>query len=264
MFTMEAWFRMDPIDIRPNGYISQVFSLYDSDPAVADYRLGFAISNTFLRVYLDDTIEDIHYRFDETRDYWHFVAVSYARHFERETILKVFIDQSLVYSQKVFDWHAFDMGKTTYELQIGKEFPGVIRKARINARAHCDGHENTLLVNTDPSKCVQKGTSPCNFCDIMQPAPSPPAPLGSYECFPTCPDFGHWVDANGDCHECHKACRYCKDADSREGCYLCNSTGLFVQDTSKALTLAGVAQSADLMTCKCAEGTITNDQKFCR
>jgi hypothetical protein len=98
MFTMEAWFRMDPIDIRPNGYISQVFSLYDSDPAVADYRLGFAISNTFLRVYLDDTIEDIHYRFDETRDYWHFVAVSYARHFERETILKVFIDQSLVYS----------------------------------------------------------------------------------------------------------------------------------------------------------------------
>jgi hypothetical protein len=215
MFTMEAWFRMDPINIRPNGYISQVFSLYDSDPAVADYRLGFAISNTFLRVYLDDTIEDIHYRFDETRDYWHFVAVSYARHFERETILKVFIDQSLVYSQKVFDWHAFDMGKSTYELQIGKEFPGVIRKARINARAHCDGHQNTLLVNTDPSKCVQKGSSPCNFCDILQPAASPPAPAGSYECFPTCPDFGHWVDSNGDCHECHKACRYCKDAESR-------------------------------------------------
>jgi hypothetical protein len=154
MFTMEAWFRMDPIDIRPNGYISQVFSLYDSDSGVADYRLGFAISNTFLRVYLDDTIEDIHYRFDQTRDYWHFVAVSYARHFERETILKVFIDQSLVYSQKVFDWHSYDMGKSTYELQIGKDFPGVIRKARINARAHCDGHENSLLVNTDSSKCI--------------------------------------------------------------------------------------------------------------
>lgn len=83
---------MDPIDLRPNGYISQVFSLYDSDSTVKDYRFGIAISNTFLRVYLDDTIQDIHYLFNETRDYWHFVAVSYARHFERETIMHVFID----------------------------------------------------------------------------------------------------------------------------------------------------------------------------
>jgi len=30
MFTMEAWFRFDPIDLRPDGYISQVFALYDS------------------------------------------------------------------------------------------------------------------------------------------------------------------------------------------------------------------------------------------
>jgi hypothetical protein len=49
---MEAWFRMDPVDIRPNGYISQVFALYDG----SDYKLGFSLSNTFLRVYLDDTI----------------------------------------------------------------------------------------------------------------------------------------------------------------------------------------------------------------
>jgi len=88
MFTMEAWFRMDPIDIRPNGYISQVFSVYDG----AVYRLGFAVSNNFLRIYLDDTIEDIHYMFNETRSYWHYVAVSYTRHFERETIMQVWID----------------------------------------------------------------------------------------------------------------------------------------------------------------------------
>ena len=94
MFTMEAWIRMDPIDIRPNGYISQVFSLYDG----TIYRLGFAVSNTFLRVYLDDTIEDIHYMFNETRSYWHYIAVSYTRHFERETLLQVWIDQAMIYN----------------------------------------------------------------------------------------------------------------------------------------------------------------------
>ncbi len=62
MFTFEAWFRLDPLDKRPKGYVSQVFSLYDQ----VDYRLGFAISNTFLRVYLDDTIVDITHPFGET------------------------------------------------------------------------------------------------------------------------------------------------------------------------------------------------------
>ena len=85
---------MDPIDIRPNGYISQIFAVYDG----TNYRLGFAVSNTFLRIYLDDTIEDIHYMFNETRSYWHYVAVSYTRHFERETIMQVWIDQALIYS----------------------------------------------------------------------------------------------------------------------------------------------------------------------
>ncbi len=80
--------------------------------------------------------------------------------------MKVFIDQSLVFSQRIFDWHQFDMAKATYELQIGKEFPGIVRKAKINARSFSEGHENTLLINTDSSKCNQKGYSPCNFCDI--------------------------------------------------------------------------------------------------
>ena len=54
MFTFEAWFRFDPIDLRPDGYISQVFALYDT--GAADYRLGIAVSNSFMRIYLDDYI----------------------------------------------------------------------------------------------------------------------------------------------------------------------------------------------------------------
>ncbi len=65
------------------------------------------------------------------------MAVSYSRVFERETQLDVFIDQTLVLSAEIFDWHTFDLYKDTYELHIGKEFPGVVRKAKINARSHC-------------------------------------------------------------------------------------------------------------------------------
>lgn len=66
----------------------------------------------------------------------------------------VFIDQAMVFNQKMFDWHAFDITKTTYQLIIGKDFPGVVRKTKINARAYCEGHQNTLLVNTNPNLCV--------------------------------------------------------------------------------------------------------------
>jgi hypothetical protein len=72
--------------------------------------MGF--SNTFLRFYLNDQIEDIHFEFNNTWDdnYWHFAAVSYQRYFEREAIVDVFIDQSNVYSKKWFDWHVFELG----------------------------------------------------------------------------------------------------------------------------------------------------------
>jgi precorrin-6x reductase len=42
----------------------------------SDYRLGFGLSNTFLRVYLDDTIIDVSHPFAKQTQ-WKFVAVSY-------------------------------------------------------------------------------------------------------------------------------------------------------------------------------------------
>ena len=57
-----------------------------------------AISNTFLRFNLNEELEDMHFRFNQTLDvtYWHFAAVSYSRYFEREALVDVFIDQSNV------------------------------------------------------------------------------------------------------------------------------------------------------------------------
>lgn len=102
----------------------------------------------------------------------------------------------MVFSQKMFDWHRFDTTKTTYQLHIGKDFPGVVRKAKINARAYVENHENTLLVNTDSTKCRKQGSSKCNFCDKQEITGIIATP---YDCFTTCPDFGYYVDASGNC-----------------------------------------------------------------
>lgn len=55
----------------------------------------------------------------------------------------------MVYREKIFDWHSFDISSDKYQLVIGKEFPGVVRKARINARSYCPGHTSTILSVTD-------------------------------------------------------------------------------------------------------------------
>ena len=111
---MEAWFRLDPLDMRPNGFISQVFALYDSK--LGSYKLGFGISNTFLRVYLGATIEDIHFNFSSTAEYWHYVAVSYAREHEHETYMWAYIDKNLVRNTSIFDWYEYKYNYNNYYL----------------------------------------------------------------------------------------------------------------------------------------------------
>lgn len=83
LMTMEAWFRFDPINLRPSGYLSTVFGLYDS--LSASYKMGFQVSNTFMRIFINNKVEDINYKFNETTGSWHYLAVSYSREFEQET-----------------------------------------------------------------------------------------------------------------------------------------------------------------------------------
>ena len=118
------------------------------------------------------------------------------------------------------------MGSSNYQIHISKEFPGVVRNAKIIARAYVEGHENTLLVNTNPNLCRKRGDLKCDFCDLERTTAIAATP---YDCFYTCPDFGYYIDnANAKCLECHPSCRYCYNNANRDNCYLCNSTALFI------------------------------------
>jgi spore cortex formation protein SpoVR/YcgB (stage V sporulation) len=103
--TMETWFRFDPINMRPFGYLSTVFALFDS--LTNSYKLGFQVSNTFMRIFINNKVEDIHYKFNETAGSWHYLAVSYARKFEQETRLYVYLDNTQILETTVFDWFQF-------------------------------------------------------------------------------------------------------------------------------------------------------------
>lgn len=104
------------------------------------------------------------------------------------------------------------------------------------------------MVNTDPTKCVQKGDSKCNFCDIEESSGVPATP---YNCFYTCKDFAYYIDASGKCAECHASCRYCMSTSNRDNCYLCNQTALFTLDTDIPLSngFLPTSENAQLMTC---------------
>ncbi len=155
-----------------------MFAVYYSQ--TKDYVLGIGLSNTFLRVYLDDTIHDMHYLFNETTDRWHYVAVSYSRLFEREVTLQIFLDDTMILSSRVFDWHNFDSPNTDdYYLHIGRNFPGVVRKAKINSRSYCL-NSKSLWIETDESNCNKKGDYDCVFCDIDDTGSG-----STYNCFYT-------------------------------------------------------------------------------
>lgn len=103
----------------------------------------------------------------------------------------------------MFDWHSFDIKSSNYTLVIGKDFPGVVRKARINARSYCPDHTSIILSVNDPSKCQQRGKYKCQMCDLMEPLVTP---AGTYACFPMCDNFKQYVDtaATGmNCYDCH-------------------------------------------------------------
>ena len=162
-------------------------------------------------MYIDDTINDIHYLFNETRGYWHYVAASYTRLFQREVRLQIYLDNIKVLDSRIFDWHNF-RPTNSYNLHIGRKFPGIVRKAKVNARSYIGGQ--SLWINTDASKCIQKGTSKCSFCDLDESTGS-----GTYNCFATCVDFGNYFDGSS-CQSSHISCRYCKSSPSLSDCYL--------------------------------------------
>jgi len=152
MFTMEVWFRFDPIDSRPDGYISPLFVLKQTTTGAT--KLGFAVANNFLRIYLDDTIHDHRFNFTDTDEYWHYIALSYIRNFERETTVLLFIDNLLALKTDIFDWYDFNWADGDHWLYVGDKFPGVVRKVKINAKAYCLT-ETSEWIETTEANCLQ-------------------------------------------------------------------------------------------------------------
>ena len=67
MFTIEAWIKLDLVTPPPSGLVMPVFGKYTSadptDEYDRTYKLGFAVSNYFLRVYLGSFSADVSFQF---------------------------------------------------------------------------------------------------------------------------------------------------------------------------------------------------------
>jgi hypothetical protein len=105
-----------------------------------------------MRIWLDDHIHDYHYNFTHTDDYWHYVAISYQRLFERETYMYVFIDNVLALETEIFDFYDYSP-RSDVRFIIGEDFPGVIRKVKMNAKSYCLT-ETSEWIETDGTNCV--------------------------------------------------------------------------------------------------------------
>ena len=160
----------------------------------------------------------MHYLFNETTEYWHYVAISYVRQHEHQTYVYLYIDNVLFLETSILDWFTYTYNSATYYLHIAKNFPGIVRKAKINSRPYCL-NSKSLWVNTDQTKCNLKGTYDCSFCDTDEEVGS----TGYYNCFVTCADFGYYY-SNSNCKKCFNSCRYCYNSDSSSNCYMCNGT----------------------------------------
>ena len=150
----------------------------------------------------------------------------------------------------IFDWFNFNPTSYLYQLHISKDFPGIVKNAKINSRPYCVNSQS-LWINTDPTKCVKKGASSCDFCDLDEATGA-----GTYNCFYTCPNFNNYIDGSGSCTECFDGCRYCKGSSAQTDCYLCNKTAGFVYRNWNTLNTTDVAATvnADRFTCSCSEG----------
>ena len=63
MFTIEAWVKLDTVDPTPNGMIMPIFGKYLSSNPANDwdhnYTVGIAMSNQFLRTYVNSIFYDV-------------------------------------------------------------------------------------------------------------------------------------------------------------------------------------------------------------
>lgn len=79
-FTIEAWIKMGSVESAPDGLLMPIFGKYtSSDPSDEfdrSYKVGIAVSNYFIRVYVNSLSYDVDYKFGR-EPFWHYIGVSY-------------------------------------------------------------------------------------------------------------------------------------------------------------------------------------------
>jgi len=149
--------------------------------------------------------------------------VSYQRIHEYQTKITVYLDGGWLAEFEKLDWWPYDYGDAAdgdYKFIIGRDVPGVVRKAKLNHNAFCG--DDDIPVVQDRVNCLQKGNYPCNYCDYDELNSA-----GTYDCFWVCDDLSNYV-TNGKCNEGANSCRYVKDTSNKDYCYRCNQTAGFI------------------------------------
>eukprot|EP00347_Sterkiella_histriomuscorum_P020176 403338812 len=244
-FTIEAWIKLDLNYTMPDTSLMTIFGKFTgSNPASLtsanrQMKVGFAVANRYLRVYVNSLYYDIDYEFVENFK-WQHISVEYDLLFAYQTTnnykstqITVWVDGVKQITKQLDD--AVNYVFSGY-LILGDGFQGLIRKVRVLNRTPCITQQPESL-SYITAACTNSIGDSSTLCDTTD------------KYFGDCDNVTHYYDPTWGCKSCHKSCHTCLN-DSDNGCYTCNTIGHFLFNQTSKPTTYSVTQS-----CMCANGT---------
>ncbi|CDW83143.1 UNKNOWN [Stylonychia lemnae] len=175
-FTIEAWIKFDLTNIAPNTTLMNIFGKFTgSNPASIsaanrNMKVGFAVANHYMRVYVNSKYYDLDYSFIENYK-WQHITISYDLQYaykttqaSASTLITIYIDGVEQVSQIVDD--AVNFRFTGY-LILGDGFQGVIRKVRVLNRTPCISRKPVSLAYSKVL-CGNVAQDTNDFCDSVE------------------------------------------------------------------------------------------------
>ncbi|CDW80224.1 UNKNOWN [Stylonychia lemnae] len=208
MFTIDIWIKMGNASDIPNGLVMPIFGKYSTRTSNIDefnrrYKVGIAVSNSFLRTYVNQKALDTNFLFVEEYN-WINIAVSYQRSNVKQTQLLVFINGKQVANKFVEDAIKYEFNGY---ITIGDQFNGAIKRISLSNHAYC---QSTLseTISLSSLTCLT-----CDFCDSTD------------GCYTDCPMLkGYYIDGTNACKKCNELCWTCEDSSS-DKCSSCSDKG---------------------------------------
>eukprot|EP00347_Sterkiella_histriomuscorum_P008669 403344213 len=235
MFTIEAWIKFGDIEDAPPGLLMPIFGKYtttidQTNQYDRKYKVGIAVSNYFMRTYINSLHFDVDYRFIEEPN-WHYVAASYIKTQKSKTQLLIFIDGQIAANTIVSDVVNYNFDGY---LSIGDRFNGAIKQISLKNHAYCLSNFSESI-STSATVCTT-----CSFCDMTA------------GCYTDCPSLpGYYINSTNKCTACDNSCEYCKSNSANE-CFLCNRT------QNRVWTYLTPTTGNDYGACSCNSGTYYN------